>query len=131
MYIHTIGRRKTAVARLHLRKANGQKGTFIINGKWFDKYFPLEKDILKLMHPFKITEEAWEKYNIKVNVKGGGVTGQAEATRLAIARALARMNEDYHSKLKHEKLLTVDSRQVERKKYGKRKARKVEQYSKR
>ncbi len=131
MYIHTIGRRKTAVARLHLREAGGPKGAFIVNGKWFDKYFPLEQDILKLMQPFKVTGENWEKYNIKVNVQGGGVTGQAEATRLAIARALAQMNEEYHSLLKQEKLLTVDSRQVERKKYGRRKARKVEQYSKR
>lgn len=131
MYIHSVGRRKTAVARAHIREAGGAKGAFTVNGKFYDKYFPLERDILKLMQPFKVTGEDVNKYNIKINVSGGGVTGQVEATRLAIARALAKMNEEYVPLLKKYGLLTVDSRQVERKKYGRRKARKVEQYSKR
>ena len=131
MYIHAVGRRKTAVARVHLRPAGGEKGAFVINGKFYDKYFTVEEDLLKLMQPFKATGEDFTKYNIKVNVVGGGVTGQVEATRLALSRALAQLNEDYIPLLKQEGLLTVDSRQVERKKYGHRKARKVEQYSKR
>ncbi len=125
--IHTIGRRKEAVARIYLSKG---KGKIIVNGKDFKDYFPVETMQYKLEQPFKIADLS-EKYDVKVNVGGGGTTGQAEAIRLAISRALCELDIDNRHALKPEGLLTRDSRVVERKKPGQKKSRKKFQWVKR
>ncbi len=129
--IHTVGRRKTAVARLYFRSKQGEKGRFIINGRDGDGYLNNEILRLKVRQPFDITGEKMEDYDILVNVRGGGITGQAEAIRLALSRALEKLNVAYRPPLKKAGLLKVDARQVERKKYGRPKARKSFQFSKR
>jgi small subunit ribosomal protein S9 len=129
--IHTVGRRKTAVARIFLRTPEGKEGKFIINGREATAYLNDPVLWLKVKKPFQVLGLSPSDFDIKVNAYGGGVNGQAEAIRLALARALEKLNPEYHTPLKKEKLLTVDSRQVERKKYGLKKARKAEQYSKR
>jgi small subunit ribosomal protein S9 len=125
--IHKIGRRKTAVARAYLAKG---KGNITINNRELTNYFTTGTLQYKVMQPLVLTDNAKE-YDIKVNVYGGGVTGQAEAIRLAITRALVSINEDYRKILKPEGLLTRDPRMVERKKFGQKKARKKYQFSKR
>jgi small subunit ribosomal protein S9 len=125
--IHTIGRRKAAVARIYLSKG---KGGIIVNGKDFKDYFPVETMQYKLEQPFKILD-ASAQYDVNVNVNGGGTTGQAEAIRLAISRALCEVNLDNRTALKSEGLLTRDARVVERKKPGQKKARKKFQWVKR
>jgi len=127
--INTIGRRKTSVARVYLTPAG--RGKFIINKRNRDEYLKSQVLLLKVRRPFDILGLSPDHFDIKVNVDGGGPSGQADAIRLGIARALERVNADYRPPLKKEGLLTVDSRQVERKKYGKRKARKSTQFSKR
>ncbi len=125
--INSIGRRKTSVARVYLR--NG-KGEIKINNRDLSDYFPSELLQIVVKQPLtKVEEESG--YDIKVNVFGGGLKGQAEAVRLGIARALVEANEDYRVPLKSEGFLTRDSRMVERKKYGRRKARRRFQFSKR
>lgn len=124
---NTIGRRKTAVARVYLSEG---KGNVTINGKELEKYFPLAMQQAKVVRPFELTETT-KKYDVKVNVDGGGTTGQVEAVRMAISRALVEINEDYKPLLKAESLMTRDSRMVERKKPGQKKARKKFQFSKR
>ena len=125
--IHTIGRRKEAVARIYLSKG---KGNFTVNGKDFKDYFPVNSMQYKLEQPFK-TVDLLGKFDVKANVNGGGTTGQAEAIRLAIARALCELDIENRLSLKAEGLLTRDARVVERKKPGQKKARKKFQWVKR
>lgn len=125
--INTIGRRKASVARIYLRKGSGN---ITINGKDLKDYFPMPNIQLKVNEPIDTVEVGGE-YDIQVNVNGGGYKGQAEAIRMGISRALVKINEDYRKPLKEKKFLTRDARVVERKKYGKPKARKSFQFSKR
>jgi small subunit ribosomal protein S9 len=125
--IHKIGRRKTAVARVYLSEV---KGNITINKRELDNYFTTSTLRYKVQQPLVLTENA-EAFDIKVNVFGGGVTGQAEAIRLAISRALCEIDAENRSILKPEGLLTRDPRMVERKKFGQKKARKKFQFSKR
>jgi small subunit ribosomal protein S9 len=122
-----IGRRKTSTARLYI---NEGKGAFIINGKPIEEYFKTQARINVAKLPLEVTEMEG-KYDIKITVRGGGVTGQAGAVSLAVARALDDLNEGLHGILKENGLLTRDDRMVERKKYGQPKARKKFQFSKR
>lgn len=123
----SVGRRKTAVARVTLVPGNG---AITVNGRTLEQYFPIEtlRQIATL--PLQATETAG-KYNVSVNVEGGGPTGQAGAMSLSIARALVTLTEDHRATLRTAGLLTRDPRMVERKKYGQRKARKRFQFSKR
>lgn len=125
--INAIGRRKAAVARVYLTQGDG---TITINGKAVEEYFPQVHIQNKVREPFQ-TVESEGVYNLKVNVDGGGFKGQAEAVRMAISRALVKLNEDFRSPLKARKFLTRDARVVERKKFGQPKARKGFQFSKR
>ena len=126
--INTTERRKTSVARIYMQEG---KGSITVNKRKLEDYFTTEVLRLIINQPFATTETEG-KYDISVNIKGGGLTGQAEALRLAIAKALCEIdNETYRPMLKPEGLLTRDSRMVERKKYGKRKARRSFQFSKR
>lgn len=125
--IHKIGRRKTAVARVYVSEGNGN---ITINKKEFTQYFPTPTLQYKVQQPLSLTDNV-ENFDIKVNVYGGGVTGQAEAIRLAISRALCEVDAENRLTLKPEGLLTRDPRMVERKKFGQKKARKKFQFSKR
>ncbi|MBN2480809.1 MAG: 30S ribosomal protein S9 [Bacteroidales bacterium] len=125
--VNAIGRRKSAVARIIIKEG---KGNITINKRDLQEYFPLQQ-VQYLIHQPLIAADAENKYDIMVNLKGGGVTGQAEALRLAIARALATINPEVKEALKDKKLLTRDPRQVERKKPGRPGARKRFQFSKR
>ena len=125
--IHKIGRRKTAVARIYLKEGSGQ---IKVNKKDLNEYFTTGPLQYKVNQPFTLTENKG-KYDVNVNVYGGGITGQAEAVRLAIARAVCELDEENRSILKPEGLLTRDPRMVERKKFGQKKARKKFQFSKR
>ena len=125
--INSIGRRKASVARVYLTNGSGK---ITINGKDLKDYFPMPDIQMKVTDPLT-TIEAGGSYDVKVNVKGGGYKGQAEAIRLAISRSLVKVNEDFKSPLKAKKFLTRDARVVERKKFGKPKARKSFQFSKR
>ncbi len=122
-----IGRRKTSVARVILRNGNGK---ITVNGKEFEHVFPQLPSQEDILAPFKVTENEG-KYDVLVNVKGGGTTGQAQAIRLGIARALENLDPELRPSLKAEGFLTRDPRMVERKKYGQPKARKKFQFSKR
>jgi len=126
--INGVGRRKAAVARVYLSKGTGQ---IRVNGREVADYFPLRNMQAKLMEPFQTTKVEQTGFDLKVLVAGGGFKGQAEAIRLGISRCLVKINGDYKKPLKDLKLLTRDSRVVERKKYGKPKARKSFQFSKR
>ena len=126
--INAIGRRKAAIARVYLTQG---KGNIMVHGRDYKVYFPQEFIQLKITQPFRTVEVDNNIYDLKVVVDGGAYKGQAEAIRLANSRALVKLNEDFRSPLKGEKLLTRDSRVVERKKYGKPKARKSFQFSKR
>ena len=125
--IHKIGRRKSAVARIYVSKG---KGKINVNGKDYKTYFPLETLQYKIEQPLKLVGLEG-KYDIKVSVEGGGITGQVEAIRLAISRSLCEIDIENRSSLKSEGLLTRDSRVVERKKPGQKKARKKFQWVKR
>ena len=125
--IHTIGRRKTSVARLYISKG---KGKIMVNKKAYNEFFPTATLQYKITQPLALTKNEG-KFDLKVTVKGGGFNGQAEAVRLAISRALCQFDEDNRTILKPEGLLTRDPRMVERKKFGQKKARKKHQFSKR
>jgi len=125
--IHTIGRRKSAVARIYMSKG---KGNITINNREAKDYFTTGTLMYKLNQPFSLTENL-NAFDLKVNVNGGGMTGQVEAIRLAISRALCQLDEENRSVLKAEGLMTRDPRMVERKKPGQKKARKKFQFSKR
>lgn len=125
--VNTIGRRKSAVARVYLKEGSGH---ITINGKDQKEYFTLEQWLFKLNQPFALTDQEG-KFDVTVNVKGGGFTGQVEAIRLGISRALVKLDEESKPALKKEGLMTRDPRMVERKKPGQKKARKKFQFSKR
>ncbi len=125
--IHKIGRRKTAVARIYVSDG---KGNIIVNKKDYKDYFTTATLQYKIMQALNLTDNA-KAFDIKVNVYGGGITGQAEAIRLAISRVLVELNPENRIILKPEGLLTRDPRMVERKKFGQKKARKKFQFSKR
>ena len=125
--IHKIGRRKTAVARIYVKPG---KGEITINNRELTNYFPTGTLQYKVKQPLALTNNE-DAFDITVNVFGGGITGQAEAIRLAISRAMCDVDEENRGILKPEGLLTRDPRMVERKKYGQPKARKKFQFSKR
>ena len=125
--INALGRRKTAVARVYLTKG---KGVITVNNKKAKEVFPTDVLQSKLVQPFALTDTLG-KYNVNVNVNGGGINGQVEAIRLGISRALVEIQEDNKVALKEEGLMTRDPRTVERKKPGQPKARKKFQFSKR
>lgn len=125
--IHKIGRRKKSVARVYMSDGNG---TVTVNGKDVKEYFTTAQLLYKVNQAFALTSTEG-LYDLKVNVYGGGITGQVEAIRMAIARALCEINEEHRAALKPEGLLTRDPRMVERKKFGQKKARKKFQFSKR
>lgn len=125
--VNALGRRKTAVARIFVKEGNG---AIIVNKKDYKQYFPTGTLQYLVNQPMAIVELTG-KYDITVNVKGGGVTGQAEALKLAIARALCKINPENRPPLKAKGLMRRDPRMVERKKPGQKKARKKFQFSKR
>ena len=125
--IIAVGRRKAAIARIYLRKGEGK---VTVNGKDYREYFPQMHVNPAVVDPLQTVEVAGA-YDVLVNVTGGGFKGQAEAVRMGIARALVKLNEEFRKPLKVKKLLTRDPRAVERKKYGRPKARKRFQFSKR
>ncbi len=125
--INAIGRRKASVARVYV--SNGT-GNIKVNGREYKEYFPLLHISAHVIAPL-LELDVLNTYDIKVNVSGGGYRGQSEAIRLGIARALTKINADYRPLLKIKKFLTRDARVVERKKFGKPKARKSFQFSKR
>jgi small subunit ribosomal protein S9 len=125
--IHKIGRRKTAVARVYLTEGTGK---ITVNKKDMETYFPTATLQYKVRQPLSMTNNV-ENFDVKINVYGGGVTGQAEAVRMAIARAMCEVDAENRGILKPEGLLTRDPRMVERKKFGQKKARKRFQFSKR
>lgn len=130
--LHGVGRRKTSVARVFLRAGEGK---VVANGKPLEQFFmadPFFKQRLaeKVFKPFQVTG-TMNRFDVHANLSGGGVTGQIDALRLGIARALLKVDPDFRTALRREGLLTRDSRMVERKKVGLKKARRSEQYSKR
>lgn len=127
--LNTSGRRKTSIARIYLKK-NG-KGNFSVNSRDYKEYFPTATLQYKITQAFEVANENPNGYDLKVNVAGGGINGQAEAIRLALAKALVGENEEIRSELRTHGLLTRDSRMVERKKFGRKKARRRFQFSKR
>lgn len=124
---HGVGRRKKSVARVYISAGNGN---ITINGVELDKYFPMETLQTLVKSPLTVTETEG-KYDVKVNVYGGGYSGQAGAIRHGISRALLTVDGDFRKTLKAEGFLTRDPRMKERKKYGLKKARKAPQFSKR
>jgi len=125
--INATGRRKASVARVYLRKGSGK---IAVNGKDMKDYFPQVNIQMNVLAPLE-TVEVVKEYDILANVSGGGFKGQSEAIRMALSRALVKIDEEYRTPLKAKKFLTRDARVVERKKYGKPKARKSFQFSKR
>lgn len=123
----TVGRRKTAVARVKLADGSGK---VTVNGRELERYFPLENHRQEVLKPLQVTESLG-RFDVAVTVEGGGMMGQAQAIKLGIARSLVAMDEDVRSGLRQHGLLTRDPRMVERKKYGQKKARKRFQFSKR
>lgn len=125
--INAVGRRKTSVARIIMIPGSGN---ITVNKEPLEQYFPLETLRTSIVRPLQVTQTLG-KYDVKVNVEGGGVSGQAGAVTLGLARALVSMSEDHRGPLRTAGLMTRDSRMVERKKYGQKKARKRFQFSKR
>jgi small subunit ribosomal protein S9 len=123
----SVGRRKTSVARVLLSPGSGK---ISVNDRTFEDFFPLETLRSDIVKPLEVTQSAG-RYDVRVNVLGGGSTGQAGAIRLGISRALVALSEEHRSALRAAGLLTRDPRMVERKKYGQKKARKRFQFSKR
>ena len=124
---YATGRRKTSIAKIWLKKGSGK---IYVNGKDYQDYFKRANHKMQLLRPFDILNQS-TSYDVKCNVKGGGLTGQVGAMVHGISKALVQMNPESKSVLKKEKLTTRDSRAVERKKYGHRKARRSFQFSKR
>lgn len=125
--INTLGRRKTAVARVYMSQGTG---SVTVNKRDYKEFFPVAVLQSKITQPFELTDTVGQ-FDINVNVAGGGVNGQVEAIRLGISRALVKLNEENKPLLKEEGLMTRDPRMVERKKPGQPKARKKFQFSKR
>lgn len=126
-YIYATGRRKTSAARVFLKPGSGK---ITVNGKELDKYMPTPTSRMTVVLPFALTDTK-NQYDVRVTVVGGGTTGQSEAIRHGISRALTALNPNLRGTLKKAGLLTRDSRMVERKKYGKHGARRSTQFSKR
>ena len=124
---YATGRRKKSIAKIWLKKGSGK---IYVNGKDYQDYFKRANHKMQLLRPFDILNQS-TSYDVKCNVKGGGLTGQVGAMVHGISKALVQMNPESKSILKKEKLTTRDSRAVERKKYGRRKARRSFQFSKR
>jgi len=124
---YATGRRKTSIAKVWLKKGSGK---IYVNGKLFSEYFSSDNHKMQITRPFEIINQATE-YDVRCSVKGGGATGQAGAMVHGISKALVMFDEKFKSTLKLEKLTTRDSRAVERKKPGRRKARRSFQFSKR
>ena len=124
---YATGRRKRSIAKVWLKKGTGK---IHVNGKNYDSYFKRDTHKMQLLKPFELINQT-SSYDVKCNVKGGGATGQVGAMVLGISRALLQYDSNFKSALKKEKLTTRDSRSVERKKYGHRKARRSFQFSKR
>lgn len=124
---HSVGRRKRASARIWLKKGSGK---IVVNGKDYQEYFDTDVSKLEASKPFQVVPIT-SGYDVQVNVSGGGKKGQAGAVKLGIARALLDLDENLRALLREHDLLTVDSRQVERKKYGQPKARRKFQFVKR
>jgi small subunit ribosomal protein S9 len=125
--IQAVGRRKTAVARILLREGSGE---WTINGRPMAEYFPRKTHQMRVEEPLQVTELG-SRFDVQVRVNGGGLTGQADAIRLGLARALVAFDEEQRPNLRSKGLLTRDPRKVERKKPGRPKARKRFQFSKR
>jgi small subunit ribosomal protein S9 len=125
--IHTVGRRKEAVCRVYLKSGTGK---WEVNGRTLGDYFPRPTLVSSIQQPFTATDTLG-RYDVKANLDGGGISGQAGALRLAVARALVKLDEAHKRKLRDLGLLTRDARAVERKKPGRPKARKRFQFSKR
>jgi small subunit ribosomal protein S9 len=125
--IHTIGRRKEAVARIYIKAGSGK---WDVNGRTLGDYFPRPSLVTAIQQPFAATDNVG-KFDVRAVLEGGGTTGQAGALRLAVSRALVQMDESHRRKLRDLGLLTRDARSVERKKPGRPKARKRFQFSKR
>ena len=125
--IHSVGRRKEAVCRVYLKAGSGK---WDVNGRTLGDYFPRPSLVSAIQQPFTATD-LLGRYDVKANIEGGGVTGQAGALRLAVARSLVKIDESHRRKLRDLGLLTRDARAVERKKPGRPKARKRFQFSKR
>ena len=124
---YATGRRKTSIAKIWLKKGSGK---IYVNGKSYEEYFKRDNHKMQLLRPFEIINQPTD-YDVKCNVKGGGLTGQVGAMVLGISKALLQFDSSLKPTLKKEKLTTRDSRSVERKKYGHRKARRSFQFSKR
>ena len=124
---YATGRRKTSIAKVWLKKGSGK---IYVNGKTYDSYFKRANHKMQLLRPFEIINKPTE-YDVKCNVKGGGLSGQLGAMVHGISKALIMFDSEYKTTLKKEKFTTRDSRSVERKKYGHRKARRSFQFSKR
>jgi len=124
---NAIGRRKTSIARVVLKPGSG---TVKVNDRTLDQYFPVDTLRTEVLSPFVVTELVG-RYDVTAKVDGGGLSGQAGAMKLGIARALVEINGDLKPKLRQADMLTRDPRMVERKKYGQKKARKRFQFSKR
>jgi small subunit ribosomal protein S9 len=125
--IWTTGRRKTAVARVRMLPGSG---AILINERDLLEYFPRDTSRMRILEPFEVTETSGQ-YDVLANVEGGGTAAQADALRHGISRALVKVSEEMRPTLRKNGMLTRDSREVERKKYGHHKARKRPQYSKR
>ena len=124
---YATGRRKTSIAKIWLKKGSGK---IFVNGKNYDDYFKRDTHKMQLLRPFEIINQA-TTYDVRCNVSGGGLTGQVGAMVHGISKALVMFDSEFKNTLKKEKLTTRDSRSVERKKYGHRKARRSYQFSKR
>lgn len=127
-YVWGTGRRKASVARVRIK--SGGTGQFLVNGKKYDEFFRTDDTRRAALAPLKATETT-ESYDIWVSVSGGGITGQSDAVKLGLARALKTDHPEFEPELRANNLLTRDARKVERKKYGLRKARRATQFSKR
>ena len=125
--VQSTGRRKAAIARVRLRPG---QGAIVVNGRAIEDYFPSATHRMILTEPLRVVDKA-DDYNVDASLDGGGVSGQAGALRLGIARALAELEPDLRVPLKRAGFLTRDPREKEQKKYGLKKARKAPQYSKR
>ena len=123
----TIGRRKTSVARVRIYEGTGQ---FTLNGRSLDEFFPTMAQRIRVMEPLRVADRDG-RFDVIAKLEGGGTTGQVDALRLGIARALVKVEPELRAELKKAGFLTRDPRAVERKKYGLKKARRAEQYTKR
>ncbi len=128
--INAIGRRKAAVARVYVKKASASATEVTINERPLAEYFPVKDIAQKVMDPIH-TANPGQAFEITATISGGGLKGQAEALRMAISRALCKIDAEFRKPLKEKRFLTRDAREVERKKFGLRKARRSTQFSKR